>query len=334
MKKRSLPCAVIIALLFSFLASCGNAEISDAGEAENVYTEETPSDVTVPDVGPVAGDPVTGDPDAEGQQAEPVTETEIDLYILPDSVCFDEEYTESVEDGMQSFIINSDNSSDCTIFYFHGGAFITQPMEQHWQFINKLIGMTDAEVIAPIYPLAPAHTYEYTYDRVINCYKKWRSENPGRKAIFLGDSAGGGLALGAAERLRDMSAVMPDKLVLISPWVDLSMSNPDIYSWSSDQTLDVDVLLDAAGQWAGDTPLDDERVSALNADLGGLPETLIVTGTIDCFYPDIIKLHDKLKAEGVPVDIVIGEGMTHVYVILYYDYCPDAMESISEFVGK
>jgi monoterpene epsilon-lactone hydrolase len=44
----------------------------------------------------------------------------------------------------------------------------------------------------------------------------------------LGDSAGGGLAFGLARTLGEAALPQPARLVLIAPWLDLTMSNPGI----------------------------------------------------------------------------------------------------------
>lgn len=45
--------------------------------------------------------------------------------------------------------------------------------------------------------------------------------------MLIGDAAGAGLALAAAQRLRDRTGAQPSRIVLISPWLDLTMSHPD-----------------------------------------------------------------------------------------------------------
>ena len=45
---------------------------------------------------------------------------------------------------------------------------------------------------------------------------------------IAGDSAGGGLALGLAETLADAGLPQPERIVLLSPWLDLTLSHPDL----------------------------------------------------------------------------------------------------------
>ncbi len=42
----------------------------------------------------------------------------------------------------------------------------------------------------------------------------------------MGDSAGGGLALALEEKLSQEEIEMPEKTILISPWLDTRLTNP------------------------------------------------------------------------------------------------------------
>lgn len=56
----------------------------------------------------------------------------------------------------------------------------------------------------------------------------------------MGDSAGGGLALGLVLALREQgkSRAMPKEVVVYSPWTDLTMSNPALMKQNYKVRLD------------------------------------------------------------------------------------------------
>ena len=70
---------------------------------------------------------------------------------------------------------------------------------------------------------------------------------------MFGDSAGGGLALAVLQILRDEKIIpFPKKTVLMSPWVDLTMSNPKIGEAAErDPLLTMDCLYHAAERYIG-----------------------------------------------------------------------------------
>ena len=40
---------------------------------------------------------------------------------------------------------------------------------------------------------------------------------------------------------------------------------------------------------------------------------MLFTGTREILYPDILAFYEKMKADGCEAELVIGEGMNHVY---------------------
>ena len=50
------------------------------------------------------------------------------------------------------------------------------------------------------------------------------------KLTIMGDSAGGGMSLALAQKFREECLPQPSNIVLLSPWLDITMTNPDIYA--------------------------------------------------------------------------------------------------------
>ena len=117
---------------------------------------------------------------------------------------------------------------EAPVFYFHGGAFVNQPNNQQLTMAARTAKETGSEVVLMVYPKIPVYDCAYAYDVCIRYYLDYIQKNDCGRIVFMGDSAGGGLALGLAEALRDGKERMPEALVLISPWADLTMSNPDM----------------------------------------------------------------------------------------------------------
>ena len=58
-----------------------------------------------------------------------------------------------------------------------------------------------------------------------------------------------------------------------------------------------------AGLWAGDTPLDDYRISPINGDMNHLGHLTIVIGTKETLYPDALKLSQMLDQKGLNTNL-------------------------------
>lgn len=218
---------------------------------------------------------------------------------------------------MQAFIYGDQEHPKQTVFYFHGGAYINQPNAQQQTMAARTAKETGSEVVLMVYPKEPVYDCEEAYEACIGYYLEYIKNNDCGKIVFMGDSAGGGLALGMAEVLRDMGEKGPEELVLISPWVDVTMSNPELSDYlKNDPMLGIDGLRRMGEVWAGDLPVTDPRVSPLYGDLSGLCHVTLTAGTWEVLYPDIMLLDQKLKAAGTECGLIVGERMIHCYPII------------------
>lgn len=200
--------------------------------------------------------------------------------------------------------------------YLHGGAYVGEISPQHWALVSR---MADAgvRVEVPIYGLAPRHTHRDAYPFVTTVYRDLVAEVGADAVTVAGDSAGGGLALGLAGALAGAGLPQPRRLILIAPWLDLTMSNPDIPRVEAvDPWLCRAGLRPAAAAWAGGDDPTDPRLSPLNGPLAGLAPIDLYVGTRDICLPDALLLRDRAAAEGAALQLVVSEGAVHVYPLV------------------
>jgi len=219
-------------------------------------------------------------------------------------------------DALQTFIYNDQEHPAQTVFYFHGGAFINQPNGQQTTMAARTAHETGCEVVLMVYPKEPVYDCETACDLCLSYYRSYIEENDCGKIVLMGDSAGGGLALALAELIRDEGAVMPEELILISPWVDLTMSNSALADYVElDPMLGIDGLRMMGEVWANGLEMTDPRVSPVYGELSGLCRVTLTTGTWEVLYPDTMLLAEKLQAAGVDCNLIVGERMIHCYPI-------------------
>ncbi|GAB2968050.1 hypothetical protein GCM10023080_033580 [Streptomyces pseudoechinosporeus] len=201
------------------------------------------------------------------------------------------------------------------LIYTHGGAYIYPLAGMHWRIIATLIRRTGARVTVPLYGLGPEHTADDAYQLLEDVYRTV-AERAGNDPVFLvGDSAGAGLAIGQAILYREKGLRAPNGLFLFSPWVDVTMSNPDIAAITGlDPILAPQGLAAAGGDWAGARSTTDPLVSPLYDTLEKLPQTFIYQGGHDIFLPDAKKFAAKTNAAGTKVDLRIYPAAFHVFV--------------------
>jgi monoterpene epsilon-lactone hydrolase len=181
-------------------------------------------------------------------------------------------------------------SNKSHIIFLHGSAYIFEASPNHWHLAERIVKKSSCRMSLIDYPLAPEHDYKYTLKMLANAYDFLIKQYPDDVFILMGDSAGGGLALAFTQKLlKDKKHSIPDKLVLISPWLDLSMSNPDIKKQESkDFILSKQMLTNSAAVYARGEPLENYLLSPIHGDFFNLPETLILFGSEELFYADCI----------------------------------------------
>lgn len=101
------------------------------------------------------------------------------------------------------------------IVYFHGGGYVFKETYGHKFLIFKLLKMLNIKISFFDYPLAPENDYTKTFEIVERGYFKLLEKYPDDNFIFMGDSAGGGLALAFAMKLKNENIkYSPVKLIL------------------------------------------------------------------------------------------------------------------------
>lgn len=231
--------------------------------------------------------------------------------------------------GMDVYILNGKSATNKTILYIHGGGYVNQALYFHWRFIKKLIKRTNAKIIFPIYPLAPFHTYKEMYEKMLKLYDEYGKTSD--ELIFMGDSAGGGFILSFYEYLLIHNLRIPDKVISISPWLDLATDNPEIPAFEQNDPMLIQAITQVwAKLWAGDD-IDDYLVSPINFEqLGRLENITLFTGTDEILYPDALKFFDKIT-DNRCCELIIGQNMNHVYPLYPI---PEAKIALNRIVDK
>lgn len=219
--------------------------------------------------------------------------------------------------GMQVFSWNGkEDSAQPTIFYLHGGGNSYPPAPTHYLTLRHIMKETDARVVMPIYLKTPKYTYEDSLPLVYMRYLKMLTEVEG-PVILMGDSSGGGIALGLADQLRSRGISQPAEIILISPWLDMTNSNPEMADYDAFEPMISQTGLNLASHyWIGEKgDPNDPRVSPINVSAKGLAPITLFVGTHEVFYPDICLYADKLEKEGADYKLHIFEKMNHIFPV-------------------
>jgi acetyl esterase/lipase len=203
------------------------------------------------------------------------------------------------------------------LLYLHGGAYITGSCHTHRGLAGHLARAAASDCFLLDYRLAPEHPFPAAVDDALAAYLALQAAQPARPVALAGDSAGGGLALALALRLRDAGHTAPAAMALLSPWTDLALSLPTHVSKAAVDPFfpDTSTLSAAAQMYAAQTPRTHPLVSPHYASLHGLPPTLIHVGEHEALLGDAQALAATMRAAGTPVQLQEFAGMWHVWQI-------------------
>ena len=235
-------------------------------------------------------------------------------YTIPTSVTLKVSTAEEMLDGYQIFFLNRRPINDRAVIFLHGGCFLNQPTADHWKLADTIAQRTRAEVIMPLYPLTPVHGALEALDFLEKVYRRAIEKYGAANVTIMGDSCGGGIAASFCEMLPERGLEQPAHLILISPWVDVTLRNPDILAYEfADPMLGVQGLQKLGLTWAKDLDPNDWRVSPVNGEVRNLRNVIVFVGTREIFYPDARLFYDRVNATAVHAEIYTGRGLNHVY---------------------
>jgi monoterpene epsilon-lactone hydrolase len=221
------------------------------------------------------------------------------------------------------------------VIYLHGGAYVEDIHRWHWGFIARMVKRLGMTFTVPLYPLAPEHDCAAANAFVLGVYRDFLASHNQSQLLIMGDSAGGGLAMSLAMQAIEAGIPEPAGLVLLSPWLDVTTSDPLQHEIEKVDPLLMRSGLEAAGRWyAGALATDDPRVSPLYGQIAGLPPTLMFCGTHDILVTDARRLADRAEAEGADIEYHEEPRMMHVYPLMYFPESRKAQDIIARFVQE
>ncbi len=213
----------------------------------------------------------------------------------------------------RAFWLNKGRKENGILIYLHGGGFVTGPVRLQWHYIASMSAKSDMAAAVIEYRKLPAHPFPQGLNDVMEAIEKIGQENPGTKWFLVGDSAGANLAMAASYKLRDNGRALPDKLVLMSPFLDASMSNPGIKHIESEDPLLSTELRFGKEDYAPMKEWENPLVSPMFGNLQGLSPILLQVGTSEIMLCDVRKFYKKCLEAGVEVECEEFPGMFHAF---------------------
>lgn len=198
------------------------------------------------------------------------------------------------------------------ILYIHGGSYVGELEKYHWHFFKDIINDTKATIIVPDYPLTPENTYIETFNMMQPLYEQIIKNMEDKEFILMGDSAGGGMALALYEQNAELGNRLPNKTILISPWLDVRMENPMIDN-IDDPILKKSLLKLSGKRYAGKKGMESYLVNPVLGPTDKFKNIYFFSGTRDMLNPDAKEFALKNKEK---ITLHEYENAVHNFVLL------------------
>jgi acetyl esterase/lipase len=200
------------------------------------------------------------------------------------------------------------------VLYLHGGGYIIGSAATHKGLTGHLAKASGCTVITPDYRLAPEHPFPAALDDAEATWLALIDEGfaPGQIAI-AGDSAGGGLAIALAMRLRDSNQPLPASVTVFSPWVDLTQEA--LYSPECEPVLQARWTAKAANLYAGKESLRNPLISPIFGNFDDFPPLLIQVGSQEILLNDAERLAEAARQCEVETCLEVFNSLWHVFQV-------------------
>jgi len=241
--------------------------------------------------------------------------------------------------GLRAEEIKPQGESTQLILHIHGGAFFLGSLNTHRAFLTHMAARTQMQVLHVDYPLAPESVYPEASDAIFDIYTTLLGQGIQAKDIILsGDSCGANLALALALKIRDEGLPQVSGLILLSPFLDLTLSSESLrYNRKHDALLSIETLEAGIDYYLPkfmDTA--DPAISPVFADLSGLPPILVQVGSKEILLDDAQRFKEKAEQAGVDLTYKLYTGMWHNFQMFHtwFDEGKQALADLAEFAHR
>ena len=140
------------------------------------------------------------------------------------------------------------------------------------------------------------------------------------------------MVLAMALKAQEEGLALPAAIASITPCTDLSVAGDTHGTLEGlDPVLSTKMTSYTTTAYVGHADPQNPLISPYYAEYSkAFPPTIIQTGTRDLLLSDCVRLHQKMKAAGVDVELSVREGMWHGYHLLPNSDFPEAKAGFQE----
>ncbi|MDB6103071.1 MAG: Acetyl esterase/lipase [Gammaproteobacteria bacterium] len=245
------------------------------------------------------------------------------------------DYTEATVGGIPGlWAVPKGAAWDRVIVCFHGGGYLMGSRYSHRKMYGHLAKAVGCRGLLVDYRLTPEHPHPAQVDDAVAAYRGILElgVSPAHVA-FAGDSAGGGLAIGAQLRSRDRGLPLPAGSMVMSAWTDMTLGGASYDSnRSKDSVFRREMVAGLVHMLLGDLDRRDPYVSPMFADLRGLPPIYLQVGGDEGLLDDTVMFAERARSAEMEVKIDVFPDMLHSFQMAA-GRAPEADEAVARLAA-
>lgn len=230
------------------------------------------------------------------------------------------DYIEIDAKGVPCMLVKPKGCDDTRILLCtHGGGYVVGSMYSHRKLFGHIAKAVGCQALIVHYRRAPEHVHPAPVNDCATAYEWMLAEGYKPENIgFIGDSAGGALAITTMLEARNRGLPMPAASVPISPWTDMEITGETISTnEKKDHFVKRAVVEHMSETFLGENgDRKDPLATPLYADLAGLAPMFVQTGGDETLLDDSRRIVERAKNAGVEVKFEVVPEMQHVFQFL------------------
>lgn len=240
------------------------------------------------------------------------------------------------DDVAAQWLVPIDCRRERVLLYIHGGAFVAYTPGAYAAMVASWCRSLKARALMLDYPLAPEHPFPAAIDKCLAAYHWLLAQGTQAKDIVIaGDSAGGNLVMALLQRLKVDDHPLPSCAILLSPFLDLSLSGSSVLSNArKDPIFTLAFAVGIRRFYAPAEQYSQPAVSPLFGAFEGLPPMLLQVGSTEMLLDDSVRAAAKAATAGVTVRLEIWQCLPHVFqMVLALPQAHAAAQNIHRFIN-
>jgi acetyl esterase/lipase len=246
------------------------------------------------------------------------------------------DYLEVVANGVPALLVKPQGAAeDRVLLCTHGGGYMVGSRYSHRKMFARIAKAVGANALIVDYRRSPEHQHPAQVDDCTDAYAWLLDQGYQPDHIgFVGDSAGGALAITTVLRARERGLPLPAASAPISPWTDMEILGETIATnEEKDHFVKRSVVEHMSANFLGEGgDRKDPLATPLYADVSGLPPFYVQVGGDETLLDDSRRFVEKVRAAGGEIKFDVYPEMQHVFHFLG-GTAPEADQAISELAA-